>query len=247
MRKRDNLFVGAILGLILAAGLAQAALVAAEVPAGQEKDSIAYKQAYSLVLEEKWSPAKAAMDDLVRQFPKSAWVDDARFWSCYSQEKLGQSAEVVFKCYQKFIDDYPESDWTDDAKSNMIRLAQGLAKTGKPEYETIIKTFQAEDEDDVKMTALYALQDMGDTDALKTIIGLYDKASSAKLKSQIVFMLEEMESPEALAKLRDIAMREPDEEVRRSALFAIGSRGGPEAIKTLKEILASDAPAELRR
>ncbi len=92
---------------------------------------MAYKQAYALVLEEKWAPAKTAMDDLVRQFPKSAWVDDARFWSCYALEKTGQSPETVFKCYQKFVGENPGSEWADDAKSNMIRLAQGLAKAGQ--------------------------------------------------------------------------------------------------------------------
>ena len=125
----------------------------------------------------------------------------------------------------------------------MIRLAQGLAKAGKPEYQTIIESYEDAAEDDIRMTALYALQDIGDDDALKTIIGIYDKASSSKLKSQIVFMLEGMESPEAQAKLRDIIRREPDMEVRRAALFAIGSKGGPESVKALKDVLSSDAPA----
>ena len=91
MKNKRGILIGAFLALILTAGLALAAPAAAEDPAGQDKDAIAYKQAYALVLEEKWSPARTAMDDLARQFPKSAWVDDARFWSCYSQEKLGQS------------------------------------------------------------------------------------------------------------------------------------------------------------
>ena len=68
-RMRKTMILAA-LGLWLAAA-SPAAVLATEDP-GQEKDSIAYKQAYALVLEEKWAPAKAAMDDLVRQFPKCA-------------------------------------------------------------------------------------------------------------------------------------------------------------------------------
>ena len=224
------------------------ALVAAGDIESQDKDAVAYKQAYALVLEEKWAAAKTAMDELVRQFPKSAWVDDARFWSCYALEKVGQSQESVFKCYQDFVQKYPESEWADEAKSNMIRVAQSLAKAGRPEYQTIIEAYEDAAKDDIKLTALYALQNIGDEEALKTILSIYDKAGSRRLKSQIVFMLEEMESPEAFAKLREIALRESDEDVRRNALFAIGSRGGPESVRLLKEVLASkEAPVEIRR
>lgn len=247
MKTRKKLFLGTILSLALTAVLAAGTLLRAEAIPGQEKDAIAYKQAYSLVLEEKWAPAKTAMDELIRQHPKSTWADDARFWSCYSLEKLGQPMESVFKCYQDFVNKYPESDWADDAKSNMIRIGQSLAKAGKPEYQTIIESYEDAATDDIKLTALYALQNIGDEEALKTIVEIYDKAKDRKLKSQIVFMLEEMESPEAFAKLREIALREPDEEVRRSAFFAIGSRGGPESVQILKEIVASKAPVELRR
>ena len=188
------------------------------------------------------------MEEVIRQYPRSAWVDDARFWSCYSLEKLNQPLEKVFQCYQDFIRAYPDSEWVKDAKSNMVRLSQALAKAGKPEYGTVIKSLESGGEDeDIRMTALYALQNIGDEEALKTILGLYDKAESRKLKQQIVFMLQDMETPEALAKLADIARKEPDEDVRRAALFALGGHGGPEAVAILKDVLKSDAPADLRR
>ncbi len=59
----------------------------------QEKDAFAYKQAYNQVLEEKWAEAFKAMEAMVREYPKSAWTDDARFWQCYAREKLGQPLE----------------------------------------------------------------------------------------------------------------------------------------------------------
>ncbi|MCU0244498.1 MAG: hypothetical protein MUE80_07090, partial [Acidobacteria bacterium] len=148
MTNLKRIFAAAV--LVFGLGAASAAL-AAEVPTGQEKDAIAYKQAYALVLEEKWAAAKTAMDEVVRQFPKSAWLDDARFWSCYALEKTGQAAETVFKCYQKFVEGNPGSEWADDAKSNMIRLAHALAKAGKPEYEAVIESFEDAAEDDIRV------------------------------------------------------------------------------------------------
>src|SRR4030043_1246531 len=70
----------------------------------QEKDAdaykkdynVAYKQAYNLVLQEKWVDALKAMEELVKNYSPSAWVDDARFWQCYARAKLSQSPESVF-------------------------------------------------------------------------------------------------------------------------------------------------------
>ena len=83
--------------------------------------------------------------------------------------------ETVFKCYQEFANAYPKSDWADDARSNMVRIGHELAKAGKAEYEAVIKSFEESGDEEVKLAALYALQNIGDDDALKTVIGLYDK------------------------------------------------------------------------
>src|SRR4030067_2004562 len=120
----------------------------------QEKEShkqdydVAYKQAYDLVLREKWADALKAMEGLVKNYSKSAWVDDARFWQCYAREKLNQSPETVYKCYQDFINAYPESEWTDDARANMVRVGRALARAGKPEYEAKIQSMEEDQETD---------------------------------------------------------------------------------------------------
>ena len=50
----------------------------------QEKDAKAYKQAYNLILEEKWEEANNALAEFIGKHSRSAWVDDARFWQCYA-------------------------------------------------------------------------------------------------------------------------------------------------------------------
>jgi HEAT repeat protein len=75
----------------------------------------------------------------------------------------------------------------------MVRIGRELSKAGKPEYETVVKSMETDGDEDVKLAALYALQNMGDAEALKTLIGLYDKTESAKLMCQIVFMLQDFE------------------------------------------------------
>ncbi|MBN2408128.1 MAG: HEAT repeat domain-containing protein, partial [Candidatus Aminicenantes bacterium] len=213
----------------------------------QDKDAIAYKQAYNFILESKWAEALKAMEAVAKDFPKSAWFDDARFWQCYSREKLGQALESVFKCYQEFIDAYPKSEWADDARANMVRLSHELSKRGKPEYRAKIRALEENQETDVRLAALYALQEIGDPDSLKTLIDLYDTAKNTQLKSRILFMLQDFKSPEAAAKLKEIALNDPDPQARRYALIAMAQSRDPETIGLLMEIAKSGQDEEMRK
>ncbi|GAJ15802.1 unnamed protein product, partial [marine sediment metagenome] len=54
----------------------------------QDEDAKDYKQAYNLILEEKWEEASKTMTQFIQKYSRSTWVDDARFWQCYTKEKL---------------------------------------------------------------------------------------------------------------------------------------------------------------
>ncbi|MCB0295031.1 MAG: hypothetical protein KDG51_07275, partial [Calditrichaeota bacterium] len=75
--------------MLLAGAAAMAAAFSPEEP--QDRAQTAYQDAYNLILDEKWSEAITAFDNLLGQYPKSGWVDDARFWRCYANEKLDKS------------------------------------------------------------------------------------------------------------------------------------------------------------
>ena len=99
----------------------------------QGQDAQSYKAAYRLVMEEDWSKAASALDSFISTHPQSAYTDDAQYWRCYVKEKTDRSQEEVFTCYQNFIKAYPDSSWVDNAKSNLIRIADRRAKQGKTE------------------------------------------------------------------------------------------------------------------
>ena len=70
------------------------------------------------------------------------------------------------------------SKWEDDARYNLIRLGQELVKKGKTEYKPIIETLKSEDNEELNIAALYALQDIGDENAVDAIIKLYDSSKN---------------------------------------------------------------------
>ena len=69
--------------------------------------------------------------------------------------------EEAFRGYQEFLKAYPESEWADDARTNLVALGRHLARTGKPEYEAVIKSLGAADDEDVAMAALVRPQGHG--------------------------------------------------------------------------------------
>src|SRR5919106_3472629 len=77
----------------------------------------AYNKAYGYVLDEKWSEATQAFQNVIRQHPNSPYTDDSNFWICFSKQKQKKLEESV-KCYESFVTHYPKSEWSDDAQSN---------------------------------------------------------------------------------------------------------------------------------
>lgn len=215
----------------------------------QDKDSAnkAYQQAYNLILGEKWKEAIPALERVINDYPKSDWADDARFWHCYAQERSTQNLESAFECYQEFLDTYPDSKWTNDAKSNLIRIGEQLDRSGKTGYGAKVRAMKNEDDEEIALSALMALQQMGDEEALPVMIRLYDKTANEAVRERIVFLLSQSELPEAEKKLIEIARSDKDADVREKAVFWLGQRGeSEESFEALKSIALKDADPDIR-
>ena len=156
--KRKQFFLSVlILTLIVFSGVTHAAAID-----DQTKDSQAYKRAYTLILEEKWAEAIKELDNFIVSFTRSAYMDDARYMKCLAMEKMDRYLEEVFECYRIFIKSFPGSKYVNEAKSNLVRIGHALSKEGKPEYEALIQSINRDEEDEIRIAALYALEDMGD-------------------------------------------------------------------------------------
>ncbi len=233
-------------GLLLAA-LGLACLAWPDAAVAQEQAAAAYQRAYELVLDEEWSRASDALKDFLQEYRRSDWEDDAQFWQCYVREKSGASDESAFECYQDFVNDNDESKWVDDARANMVTLAQRLARSGKREYMTIIESMQAEGDEEVKLAALDALWQMGDERALDAVLDLYDNSASEQFRKKIIFALSQFGSPRAAEKLKDIALQDPNPTIRSEAIFWISQHGGSEVISLLEEIANQENSEEVQK
>lgn len=86
-----------------------------------------YKKGYNLVLEEKWADARKVLGEVGTKFPKSKYVDDAQYWIAYSLKHSDKKKSV--EAYKKFLKQYPDSNYYDDAVADLNRLENPNAAT----------------------------------------------------------------------------------------------------------------------
>nr|MBX2821129.1 HEAT repeat domain-containing protein [Rhodothermaceae bacterium] len=216
----------------------------------QETDKDAYSQIYEFILDEQWAEASDAIDDFIEteEFNRSPWSDDVRYWQCFANEKRGGDyLEEAYECYSGFPKMFSRSAWVDDTKSGMIRVAQILAKDGTPEYAIAVESMQQSDDEEVALSALYALQNIGDEKALRTIVGLYERSSSERLRGKIVYILGNFDSPEVVPLLSDIAMSDAPTRIRKNAVNALGNRDEQVARDVLKKVVTSNGDVEVQK
>ena len=213
----------------------------------QDESAKDYQKAYNLILDEKWSEALTALESFLKAYPKSSYRDDALFWQCYAKEKSGQSLEDSFECYNNFLKRHSGSKWADDAKHNLIRIGQQLAKAGKTEYRAIVQSMEKSNDEELSLAALYALENIGDERALETTMELYDKTQNEKIRGKIVYILGEFEYPEVVTKLYDIALNDPSTGVQKKAVYALECIETEQAVTSLKKIIESNTDSEVRK
>jgi HEAT repeat protein len=225
-------------------------LLGAPVTVNAEDDAAgqAFRAAHKLILEEKYAAGIQALQAFLDKYRSSDWDAEARFWICYATEKTAPSPEKSLECYQGFIQTNPHSRWVNDAKMNMVRIAHQLAKEGKPQYEQQVRPFAEEADNEIEMTALAALLDLGDEKSLAKVLERVDRIQNESVRAKMVRMLEDhADSPAVMRKLCEIARKDPSAKVRVSAVRAVAESDSAEALALLREKVQSSDALEVRR
>lgn len=111
---------------------------------GEQDDSAyaAYKLAYKLVVQEKWGEAQKKLQEVMKKYPKSKYVDDAMYWYAYSLKSSDKRKAI--DAYKEFLEQYRSSNYFEDAIADLARLenrdAERLAETYARAHETYNRT-----------------------------------------------------------------------------------------------------------
>ncbi len=179
-----------------------------------------YQQAYNLILDEQWNEASNAFKDMLQRYPKSAWVDDAKFWQCYTLKKQDQPEKAV-ACYENFIHVNSRSKWINDARANLVKLARQLSSTGNPKYDEILQSMKQSTNEEIALTALYALQHTRDEHVLDAALTLLDRTDNEGVRLQVLQILLLFDSPQVSKIIKDIVINAPSPRMRSRAIFLL--------------------------
>jgi HEAT repeat protein len=132
----DRRIVGALfLALLLPAGARAESPEWMQASTRRDSSAALYREGYRLILDERWSEARAKFNDMLRRFPGSRYVDDARFWSAYSWKAT--SPQKALEAYGRFIKEFPRSNYFDDAVAEYERLGGRPLQASAPATRNI--------------------------------------------------------------------------------------------------------------
>lgn len=230
------------------------------IAANPDKDDDAYKKAYQFILDERYSEALVNMRKVMETYPNSRWADDALFWHSFALEKTAQllaqqgtlgeqekKLKAAFESYEKFLQDYPDSKWFDDARTNLIQLSNELGAKGYTEFPALAPDAKGSEEEQIMEAAIQALQARGGEESLDALLRLYEKNPAPRIKEKIVYVIGTFDTPKARAKLTDIAKHDADTQVRLQAIFWLGQMGGDQSLLTLKDLALTESEPEIQK
>ncbi|GJM09953.1 MAG: hypothetical protein DHS20C11_22290 [Lysobacteraceae bacterium] len=225
-----------LLTLCLSLALTATVGQARNEPEPSPESTKAFREGYNHVLSGDWAAASSTFGQLLEQHPDSSWADDAAFWICYAKGEQRVSTEEVFRCYENHLGRYRRSEWSDDAKRAMVRLAGELERAGKSQYRDRVRNFGQGDDDRQLLQVLVALGEIGDDRSVDVILERLDAASDEHLRARIVEVLEDIDSPRVAAKLEQLATSDPSEMVRIEAVEALGNNDSINTMPILSRI-----------
>ncbi|MEW6733545.1 MAG: HEAT repeat domain-containing protein [Acidobacteriota bacterium] len=83
------------------------------------------REGRDLIAEERWAKAMDKFSEVVKQFPKSEYMDDALYWLAFTMKKqsMFQDANQVLG---RLLQDFPDSNWNDDARLLQLEIARQI-------------------------------------------------------------------------------------------------------------------------
>ena len=236
---------------------------------GDPADSV-YRSARNALSNGEYGLAAKLFADLAKNYPKSAYQNDARYYEALSRYKIGTTDEL--KAAAKLLEpmaskgssstmQYTENRRGGANDTDFAALYQrvngALAQRGDRAAAAQIEKAAAEtggtrcDQDDIRIRteALNALSQMDPDRASPILRRVLEKKDecSATLRRNAVFMLGRRGDAESAALLMSVAKSDPDVGVRGEAISFLARTPGDAGLNALEEMLRTESDERIQR
>lgn len=236
---------------------------------GDPADSV-YRAARNALSNGEYGHAAKLFADISKNYPKSAYQNDARYYEALARYKVGTTEEL--KAAAKLLEPiaskgsgstvrYVEGRGrnTNDSEISALyaRVNGALAQRGDREAAARVEKQAAEtgaapcDEEDIRVRseALNVLSQMDPAAASPILRRVLDKKDecSAQLRRNAVFMLGRRGDAESTTLLMTVAKSDPNASVRSEAISFLGRMPGDAGLNALEEMLRTEQDERIQR
>jgi HEAT repeat protein len=236
-----------------------------QYPKSKEADAALYWLAYALKKQRKFQDTQQTLEKLIREFPRSTWVDDARAMEVEIAPQVGKSVdpdglvddEMKMVALQSLFQSdparasayvaeilKPNSKASPELKQTAVSL---LGQRGGPEaLSMLLDIARTQPDPGLRSIAVHHLGQTNDERVIDELVKIYAAERDGDVKAQVLHALSQMNSPRAYAQLLEVARGGGDAELRRTAIHWLGQRNEPQAIDDLSRLLSSERDEEIR-
>lgn len=208
-----------------------------DYPRHRDVDAAIYWLAFSLSKQKRYQDADRQLDRLLREFPKSNWIDDGR---ALRVEIAGQVKDT------RTIDHELDKDNNEIKRIALQSLFQADPDKALNFVADILKPDSKADRK-LRETAVALLGQHQGPKTTALLIDLARSQSDPKLRRTAIFWLGQSGDEKAFDVLKEMALKGGDEEVSKTALFALAQHGDKRGREVLLEIARSGQSPKLRR
>jgi tetratricopeptide (TPR) repeat protein len=227
----------------------------------KQADAATYWKAYSENKQARRQEALATLAELPKQFPKSAWLDDARKLDVEIRQSSGQPVtagalddeELKIFVIQNMMQSDPEAALPQIEKmlagSGSVRLKQRAlylaSRSRSPRgRQVVVAAAKSSSNPDLQMAAIQSLGRMAGAESGQALEEMYRATSDRDVKRRI---LQALATANASDRLGPIARSEKDPELKRQAIRQLGMSRQADVGETLTAIYNGDASIEIRK
>jgi HEAT repeat protein len=201
-----------------------------------------FGQARELIAVSNWAAAAEKLNLIITEYPKSKYYEPAIYWLAYVR-KQQEDYQAAFILINRFISEFPQSTWKEDARSLRAELAGRLGNT-----QIINEELQNAGNDEVRLAALSGLLRVDPQKGLRQaedILASGSKIDSRNFREGLINLIGKYGGTDAAAVLLKIAQAKSEQEViRTAAIFALRRDISQSTLAQLTElVLSGDAPA----
>jgi HEAT repeat protein/TolA-binding protein len=236
---------------------------------GDPADSL-YRAARNALNNGEYGRAAKLFADISKNYPKSAYQNDARYYEAVARYKVGTTEELKAAARllepmtskgsggtMQYVDGRRRGANDSEVAALYARVNGALAQRGDREAASKIEKAASEtggapcDQEDIQVRteALNVLSQMDPAAANPILRKVLDKKDecSASLRRNAVFMLSRRADAESASLLLSVAKSDPNASVRSEAIGFLGRLPGDAGLNALEEMLRTEQDERIQR